>query len=248
MAQAGFHGLIGLAGAAVRRDEQSPVAVSGAWKFGFVLGNLLPDADFFLLGPMFLVNSAAARTLHRSFSHSFLTIGVLTMVLTWLARGRSDRRSLAFGLGLGMVLHSLVDIFVWFSGVNVLWPLGYLGVPSEINLWAMLPVPGVVSSLLGAVDYLAFALFFLYLGRLAKRLGTNGAFLPRLRFFGVLNLTVFVVYSALAFLLKPGLFEIAHYALFILAFFPICLYVTVKMRPTIEKIGSPSAVRTTAAA
>lgn len=239
MAQAGFHGVMGiyLAVKLTRGRFSSEVEDTGSrgvFGFGFILGNLLPDVDFFLLGPIYLFNSQLGLAMHRSWSHSVLTILLFAAIL-WLIAGRRAERGkmLALGVGSGMLLHALADMVVWFSSVDFLWPLGWLGIKSRVDLWAWYDPPRVVSNLLGAIDYLAFAVFFLYLGSLARKMGTNTAFLPRLRTFVRLNLALFVVYTVLSFFLG-NLFDIAHYALFILIFFPMALYVTVKMRPTIE--------------
>ncbi|HEY3315659.1 MAG TPA: metal-dependent hydrolase [Bacillota bacterium] len=259
MAQLGLHGLIGLYGpkvagtpaaaatvAAPTGSTAPAQTVTGAdplrprkdFAFGFLLGNILPDTDFFLLVLAYLFTPAAV-TLHRSFSHSLVTIALLTLIL-WLARGQAGR-PLAWGVGLGMVTHAVVDMVVWFSSVNFLWPLGYLGVPSVVNLWGGFETPPVLSNLLGAADYLAFALYFLAIRSAAKRSGAVAALLPRLNLFINLNWVLMVIFGALSFFLSGSLFNIAHYAIFTLVLLPIVLWVTFKFRPAIEafSVGTP---------
>jgi len=250
MAQLGLHGIIGLyGGRAVTRPVAPPATAPATapepapetlrakkdFAFGFVLGNILPDTDFFLLVLAYLFAPRAAVTLHRSFSHSLITITALTAVLL-LVRGRSGR-PLAWGIGLGMVTHAVVDMFVWFSAVNFLWPLGYLGVPSVVNLWAGFTTPRLLSNLLGAADYLAFALYFLALREAARSTGTVQNLLPRLIWFTNLNWVLTVVFTALSFILG-GFFDIVHYALFTLVMLPIVLWTTVKFRPAIEAFAT----------
>lgn len=233
MAQLGIHGLVGLYG--VPGTSRSAARDAGAFKFGFVLGNILPDADFFLLGITYLFNSKLAVTMHRSFSHSILVAALLTAIIYVFWGSRPGARRLALGLGLGMLVHSVLDMLVWFSRVDFLWPLGLFGVNSVVNLWAWFKPPAIVSNLLGAADYLAFALYFLALRALAVRLETNTGFLGRLGRFTILQWILLVIYTVLSFFLSGPIFEVAHYALFILVMLPITLYVTFKMRATIER-------------
>jgi len=208
MSQAGLHGL---AGAYIARE----------WVKA-------------LLGPMYLFNAAEAVKMHRSFTHSLLTTAVVVGIL-WLvasAKRRDYLKGFALGLGGGILSHLVMDVLMWFSGIQWLWPLGYLGVPQELNIWTWVHPPRVVSNLLGAADYLFFGLYYLFLAGAARRLGTDQEFLGRLRAFTTLQWVFLAIYTVLAFFLG-GLFDIAHYAAFILFFFPLCLYVTVKMRQTI---------------
>jgi len=235
MAQAGLHGIIGLA--TVKRFWPNGTPdndeVKTQFKYGLVLGNMIPDVDFFVLGPMYLIDSAKAMGMHRTFTHSLITLAVVTGAMYLWHRRDPRRRAHWLGLGTGWLMHILVDILIWFSGVEILWPLRYLGVPDTINLWAAVPVPGVVSSLLGAFDYFFFALYYYYLIRTAARLGTDAEFLPTLKKLVWLQGAFFVVYTGLSFALSPGLFNIAHYAVFILFMFPLTLWVTRRMYQTI---------------
>lgn len=247
MAQLGIHGIVGLYGAKAAGSSASTAAASPEtvrskkdFAFGYVLGNLLPDTDFFLLVFAYLIAPKAAVTLHRSFSHSLLTIAVLTAVLA-LARGKAGR-PLAWGIGLGMLTHAVLDFFIWFSSVNFLWPLGYLGIPSTVNLWANFTTPPVLSNLLGAADYLAFALYFLFLRSAARRTGASTQWLPRLNFFINLQWVLTVVYGALSFFLNGTIFNIVHYAVFTLVMLPIVLWTTFKFRPAIEAFATAPAV------
>lgn len=255
MSQLGLHGITGLAAvrllSAARPSaaaaRTSAPAARGALAYGIVLGGILPDADFFLLGPLYLIDAKLGLAMHRTWSHSLITAAFLTIGIALMASFRRDAglRSLGLGLGLGIALHSAADIFLWFTGIHLFWPLGRFGLPQEVNLWTWLRPPRVVSNLLGAADYLAFALYYVYLARLARRFGTNLDFLPRLGLFARVNWLLWAVYTGLAFVLG-GWFDIAHYALFILIFLPICLYVTGRMRPTIERYGTAPAAGTAA--
>ncbi|QUL98391.1 MAG: metal-dependent hydrolase [Candidatus Fermentithermobacillus carboniphilus] len=237
MAQSGFHGLIGLG-----------LAKSGHWKmhrsdtesrqsfaFGFVVGNVIPDADLLPLAITYLFDPALAMRMHRTATHSLVVIGLFTLISLALARTRRARY-LFLGSALGAVCHSLVDIAVWFSGVDLLWPLSHFGIPSEINLWKGITVPRLVGNLLGAADFLAFGLFSLYLFNLSKTFETDTDFLPRLRIFTAFHFITFSIYLVLAFILSKTLFEMAQYALFVLVSFPITVYAIFRSRKTIQHL------------
>jgi len=235
MAQAGLHGIIGLATGQrfVPGKDENPPEAAQQFKYGLVLGNMIPDVDFFVLGPMYLINSAKAMGMHRTFTHSVITLAAVTAVMYAIYRRDARKRAHWLGLGTGWLMHILADILVWFSPVEILWPLRYFGIPDTINLWANVPVPGVISSLLGAFDYFFFGLFYYYLIRVAMRLGTDSGFVPTLKKLVWLQAVFFVIYAALSFVLAPGLFNVAHYAVFILLMFPLTLWATRRMRQTI---------------
>lgn len=231
MAQAGLHGIVGVASAGpVNKVLKKKVSLENRklliW--GLVLGNLIPDADFFLLGPAYLFDAELAMGFHRTFSHSILFIALVALVMAF------KNRYLAVGLGVGMLMHALFDMLIWFSSVDFLWPLGMFGVSSTVYIWANVSIPEYLSALMGAFDYLAFGLYYLYLGKKAREFGTNEEFLPLLAKWTRLQWLFLVIFVPLAFVLPLWLFNIAHYAFFILFFFPLSLYITVKMRPTIE--------------
>ncbi|MCI0526165.1 MAG: hypothetical protein L0Y56_01745, partial [Nitrospira sp.] len=144
---------------------------------------------------------------------------------------RRDQRWLTFGLGLSSgvdFLHILPDIFIWFDGVEVLWPLG------GINLWAGFTIPDWLSQLLQAGNYWAFLWYFAYLGSLARKGKTDNDYLPKLRRWMYLQGGLAVILTVLAFVFLPGSFDTANGALFLFVAFPNVLWVTWRMRETIE--------------
>jgi len=246
MAQLGLHGVIGVAVArsatsggkgAGGDEEKASIKLRQNLCWGIVLGSILPDLDFFLLGPLYLVNAELGLSMHRSFSHSLLiALGLLGFFYFRSRRGQ-DLPQWALGKGIfyGLLLHIGTDLLIWFSGVNLLWPLGLVGLPSTVNFWAGLNLPPLVPKLLGAFDYFFFALFFFILMRQAQINRTDTEVIPRLQVFIILNVVLFIIYTGIAFSsISVGMFDIAHYAVFILAALPIVLYVVIKMRKTIS--------------
>ncbi|HEY8495732.1 MAG TPA: metal-dependent hydrolase, partial [Limnochordales bacterium] len=161
MAQLGFHGLIGvgLARLVVPGETQegslgagsSPKGAGGSrtgqpaladparnLRWGLVVGSILPDTDFFLLGPLYLINAQLGLAMHRTFTHSLLVAAAVLGYFRLRSGGGRDKAlwSLGVGIAAGLAVHSLTDLVVWFSGVDLLWPLGLLGLPSWVNFWA----------------------------------------------------------------------------------------------------------------
>lgn len=243
MPQSGLHGIAGLYAARLLRPGdpaggRGPAVQTeaGAFKYGLVLGNILPDIDFFVMGPAYLVRGSSALGLHRSWSHSLLTQALCCglLLLLW-ARGNDRRRGLVKGLWLGMAMHSIADVFLWFSGVRLLWPLSI----GDVDLWTRVTAPGWLSNLLGAADYLFFALFFADLGRQARARGVDLEMLPRLRRVIAVLCTLFFAFGALAFVWsgKPALYNLVDYTFFIVAFLPVEIWVLLRMRETVAQAG-----------
>lgn len=238
MAQNGLHGIIGLNLARITgkgtREPESAIATR-SFAYGFVMGNVLPDIDLLALGITYLFKPQLAMKMHRSATHSVFTIAMVTFLGMLLSSTRSGRAFFR-GLGTGMLCHSFIDIFLWLLPIDILWPLGYFGVRSEINLWAGIKVPVLWNNLLGSTDFLMVALFFRYLGCLARRYGTNARLLPRLRAFALFHWVCFPVYVALSFFLSRTAYDIAQYSVIILVSIPMTWMAVVGSRPTIERL------------
>ncbi len=233
MAQNGVHGLVGLA---VGRFATDP----GAFRFGLVLGNIAPDLDLIPLALLYLADKGLALSMHRTFTHSLVTAAVVGLAGLWIGRPRAEGgrgecvRWVIVGLAAGMAMHGLLDVFVWFSGVDLGWPLGLLGLPSYVDLWAGYPPTGRLTNYLGAGDYLAYGL---YLGALvihSNRCATDALFRPFVRRWAWIFGALFPLYLILATRLSPGTFQFVHYGPFALVWVPLVVWMTVRMRATIE--------------
>ena len=127
-----------------------------------------------------------------------------------------------------VVLHTLPDIFLWFDGVGILWPIW------SINLWAGLALPEIVSKLLRAANFWAFAWYFAYLTRLAHRAGTDTDYLIRLGRYTYAQLALGILFTMLAFMLSSRAYNMPDGAVFLFWAYPNALWVTWRMRQTIE--------------
>lgn len=223
MAQAGIHGLVGIA---VRKLFPARVWLM----LGIILGSMIPDADNLLVA-VATVMKRSTEGLHRTFSHS-LFFAVLLLAIFWLV-GQITRQerwtNLGFGLGIGIVLHSALDILIWFNGVEILWPL-----PSWINLWAWFTVPVWFDKLMMPVEFLFFALFFYGLDWFARARGTDQDYLKVLRIWTILQACLFVLFTVLVYVMSKGFMTI-YGAIYLLSLF-LALGVTIRMRRTVEAI------------
>jgi membrane-bound metal-dependent hydrolase YbcI (DUF457 family) len=123
MPQAGIHSLVGVS---VRKW-----APYKEWLLlGIVLGNLLPDFDNYVVAFATLAKMPTVN-IHRTFSHSLLTVVIVYLVFLGIGviSKQPPLTNLGLGLSIGMVMHILLDLLIWFNGVQILWPF-----PSWINL------------------------------------------------------------------------------------------------------------------
>ena len=172
MAQAGIHGLISIAVRKwIPRKE---------WLIlGVVLGNMLPDMDALAVAYATLTGMDT-HGLHRTFTHSLVVIlGFVGLMVLISAISKKPRISnLGFGLGIGMAMHALVDLVLWFRGVELFWPFA-----GEINFWSGLTMPDWwYNKFESAAEFLLIGIFFLVLANLAQKQGTDLDFLKNSRF------------------------------------------------------------------
>ena len=163
MAQAGIHGMVGTA---VRRWTPNQTWLP----LGIVVGSLLPDLDNLAVA-FATLTQRPTDGLHRTFTHSLFTVAALIVgfYIVELLTGRTKWRNLGLGLGIGVLLHILLDRLIWFNGVAILWPLS-----SWINLWADVSPPEWFAKLLLPLEFLFLALFFLLLARRAHAVFRRG--------------------------------------------------------------------------
>ncbi|MCB8984883.1 MAG: metal-dependent hydrolase [Ardenticatenaceae bacterium] len=136
---------------------------------GHRVGSLLPDADNLAVA-VATVTGGSTEGLHRTFTHSLFFVLALMSVF-WLVGMVVKRPSIGnfgFGLGIGVLMHILLDLLIWFDGVAILWPL-----PSWVNFWEEVTPPEWFSNLLMPLEMLFFAAYFYWLSQTARRQGTN---------------------------------------------------------------------------
>ena len=121
MAQAGLHAYI-----AFLFKKKLPFK---KWFFiSFLIGSIIPDIDLILV-PIGLLASLGIEDsillLHRTFSHSIITLIIIYLSFLIIYEIKKDINLLFIcnGFCLGILLHILIDIFLWFEPIHILWPL-----------------------------------------------------------------------------------------------------------------------------
>lgn len=228
MPQPGLHAVLALATRKSFSNQQ--------WfALGLTFGALIPDVDSYpqafaiVLGKMDPI--VAEEVFHRTLTHSLLFGLSVGLAFTLVSLVHGDQALRTFGLGMAtgiIVLHIFVDIFAWFDGVGILWPFW------SVNLWAWLTLPEIVKNLLRAANFLAFAAYFAYLAVLARRTQTNAGYLPRLRLYAYAQIGLGIAFVVLAVVLPAKTYNFPDGLVFLLFAYPNALWVTWRMRETIE--------------
>lgn len=221
MPQAGIHGLIGLA--------TRKLPISREWLLlGLILGNVVPDLDAVLVAVATL-SGGDTHGLHRTWSHSIITILGLIGIFQVLSIIRRSPRigNLGLGLGLGMLMHSITDLFIWFRGVQLFWPWF-----PEINFWHNYSPPDWwYTRLEYSLEFGLIGLFLYVLLKLATSQDTDTEFIPRLKKWIGLELTLFVVFTILVFTWS-GYFIIFG-AAYIFSLH-LLVFISIRMRQTLD--------------
>jgi len=228
MPHPGFHGVIALA-------ARKAFSKKHWFALGLVFGSMIPDADgypqAFAIMAQGMDPHLAEATFHRTFTHTLFFPLAILLIFLLIYLFKRDLNVLSFGLGLGAgsaILHSLVDILGFFDGVGLLWPFW------SINLWSGVELTDHQVQMLRSVNFLAFTLYFWYLLAIAKRANTNAEYTPRLRIYLIAQAVLFVVFFTLTFVLPFNIYNTIDGAVFLFLAFPNVLWVTWKMRKTIE--------------
>ena len=121
--QGGVHLLTGLLLASLNKRKE--------YKFGAVIGAILPDIDIFILAFAYLVIGEKAEVIHRSLTHSLLFLIVVPGIVICLEfipkiKNKKNYDFLGLGVGLffGFALHILLDM-MYLTGVYFLFPFSF---------------------------------------------------------------------------------------------------------------------------
>jgi hypothetical protein len=139
--------------------------------------------------------------------------------------------NLGFGLGLGLLLHSLLDIFVWFNGVALFWPL-----PIWVNIWENTTPPAGFMKFMDPAEFLFFGVYLWVLGSWARKYKTDEDFTGKHRMWMMLQFALFIIFVPLAYLMTKGFLTI--YGVLYLFSIMMAFFVTIRMRKTIEAAES----------
>ncbi len=225
MAQAGIHALVG---AALRKI--TPRRQVREWlMLGIVLGSLFPDLDNFAVAAVTLAKVQPAVPLHRTFTHGVLAAVLAAAVFAVVAWARKQPRwaNLGVGLAVGIGLHAVLDLLLWYNGVELLWPFG-----GWVNLWQGVTPPDWFAKLLDPLEFLFIGLYFLWLAGHAWEHKTDAAFQRPLRVWTAAMALLLLIFTPLAYLLGKSYQTI--YGLFYLIALTAAFAITIRMRRTVE--------------
>jgi len=223
MAQAGIHAMVG---AAIRKWVPKK-----EWLIlGVVLGNLFPDMDNLAVAVATLMKLPTAG-IHRTATHSVpMVIFAMLVFYVWAAVTKNPRwQTFGIGFGIGILMHILLDLLLWFNGVELFWPF-----PSWVNLWANYTPPDWFMKLMDPAEMLFFGLFYLMLISLARKQNTDMEYLRRLRTWMIVQFVLFVVFTFLVYVMSSG-FRTIHGVFYLLSLFQ-AFYITIHMQRTVEAI------------
>jgi membrane-bound metal-dependent hydrolase YbcI (DUF457 family) len=221
MAQAGMHALVA---AAVRKFTPKK-----EWLIlGIFLGSIFPDLDNYAVA-IATIAKLNRESLHRTFTHSVFTIlaAMLVFFLVALVRKQPKWTNLGVGMGVGIGLHILLDLLIWFNGVELLWPLG-----GWVNFWEGFAAPGWFTKFMDPAEFLFLALYFAWLANFARTHKTDADFMKTLRGWMIAMVLLMIVFTPLAYIMQKGFLTIfgAFYLISVTAAFII----TIRMRQTVE--------------
>ncbi len=220
MAQAGMHGLVGIALRKLSGNQERPL-------LGMLLGGLIPDMDNLGVAVATLAR-APTEGIHRTLTHSVFFMLALLLVFYAISRWRNDRSwaNLGIGLAMGVLLHSLLDLLIWFNGVAFFWPF-----PIWVNLWAGTTPAAWFMKLMDPAEFLFFALYLWTLGTMARKAGTDAGFLKTLRTWVLIEAALFAAFAPLAYLMGKGYLTV--FGAFYLLSSIMAFFVTIRMRATV---------------
>lgn len=202
---------------------------------GVVLGNMFPDLDNLVVAYATLAKLPDPEGFHRTFTHSVFTIALMLVLFYIIAAVTQNAKWKNFGngFGIGILMHILVDLVLWFNGVELLWPIRY-----ELNFWSWFTVPGWLKIFLDTGEFLAFGLYFLLLNSLSQKQNTDGDRRRSLNMWAIVQFTLFILFTLMFFVRgTKGLPYTIFGALYLISMI-IAMSVTIRMRRTVETISS----------
>jgi membrane-bound metal-dependent hydrolase YbcI (DUF457 family) len=230
MPQNGIHALVGIASRKWMPKKE--------WLLlGVVLGNMFPDLDNLVVAFATLAlgqsTEHAGEMYHRTFTHSVFTILAVVILFYLIAAIAKNEmwKNFGIGFGAGIVMHVLIDLVLWFKGVELLWPIG-----SELNFWSWYVMPAWLKIVMDTGEFLAFGFYFLMLGSLAVRYGTDANRQVLSKTWAYIEFALFALFTVLFFTVgTKGLLYQVFGGLYLLSLI-VSIIITIRMKKTVESI------------
>ena len=221
MPQVGIHGMVGMA-------TRKWLGAREWLLLGAMLGSFVPDMDNVGVAVATLMKMPTAG-IHRAMTHSVFFMSAVVLVFYFIGRWKKEERwnNLGVGLGLGILLHSLLDLILWFNGVALFWPLG-----GKINFWANTIPPEGFMKFMDPAEFLCLGLYLWLLGSWARKHNTDSEFMNMHRVWMWLEFGLFIIFTPLVYVMTKG-FPTIFGVLYLFSLF-MTFFVTIRMRKTVE--------------
>ena len=200
---------------------------------GMVLGNMFPDLDNMVVAYATLAKLPNPEHFHRTFTHSLFTLVILIFVFYGIAALTKNEKWKNFGLGFGagILMHILLDLVLWFNGVELFWPIRY-----ELNFWSWFVMPAWLKIILDTGEFLAFGFYFVLLVSLARKSSVDEKYQNSSQALAYAEFALFVIFTILFFVLgTKGLLYSIFAVLYLLSII-IAMLVTIWMQKTVESV------------
>ncbi len=200
---------------------------------GVVLGNMFPDLDNFVVAYATLAKLPDPESYHRTFTHSIFTIlaAVILFYISGAITKNEKWKNFGMGFGAGILMHIVLDLALWFNGVELLWPLKF-----ELNFWNWFVMPAWLKIFLDTGEFLAFGFYFLLLGSLAIRYGIDVNRHRSSRVWAYIEFVLFALFTTLFFLIGTrGLHYQVFGGLYLLSLI-VAIIMTIRMKQTVASI------------
>jgi membrane-bound metal-dependent hydrolase YbcI (DUF457 family) len=226
MPQNGIHAMVGIASRKWMPKRE--------WLLlGVVLGNMFPDLDILVVAYATLAKLPDPGHYHRTFTHSIFTlIAAIVLFYVIAALTKNEKwKNFGVGFGAGIFMHIVVDLVLWFNGVELLWPMRY-----ELNFWSWFTTSAWLKIILDTGEFLAFGLYFLLLGSLALRYNTDLERLGSSKIWAYIELGLFVLFTVLFFTVgAQGLLYQVFGGLYLVSLI-VAIVITIRMEQTVESM------------
>jgi hypothetical protein len=131
-------------------------------------------------------------------------------------------------------VHIFLDIFFWFEGIDLFWPLSLLGITQPINIWQNIDIPNWLRSFIIVTEFLAFGFYYSFLGLETKRLNINLGYAKILRNVEIGHYLAFFIYCVLILFLSYKKILFCTYVPLLLVCGPVFVWTTLKFGATIS--------------
>ncbi|TFG00629.1 MAG: metal-dependent hydrolase [Promethearchaeota archaeon] len=244
MTTGGFHLLSGLFFASFIRNEKYRKV-----KWGIVFGSIIPDIDLIFSMILYLTGADISQSayIHRTFTHGFLTIGLVVVLGFIISRLWKDHEwifMVSLGIAFGMLTHVLYDLldgevaifapftFNRFSLTSEFYREGATSLYESIFDTSLMSVWTAFDCMSDVIAYLLLWYWATYKGTVEK----EKKFAKVLLIVSIISIPYYLILMILAFTpLDPDIHFIICYAYWCIIHCPLsCVLIFIFMRETIQ--------------